>query len=292
MPRWPPRHRSARSWRRVASSMGRLRQLRHPAGGMPVRRRRRADHSRRTACALRRERQRRRSEGAAHRDKHRNRRDAANGPLQRGPTRPEDRNRRRACQGDRRGRYVGPGQPVAIPAATSTPGTKIAHLTGADNAGNTTTRNCRYLVLGQINPSLIWGFRPEGPSTQVASLVAGHLPRRTTIKVLCRGAGCRSASRTVHLGEAKRGARRRPHGAVPRLESPRGDGAGSGDQPARRNRPRLRLHHAKRSCAQRGGRLPGAPIARPQSGLLASPGAPRSCSALRTCSALRIPPSG
>jgi len=88
-------------------------------------------------------------------------------------------------------------QTVAIPAATSTPGTKVAHLTGSDNAGNTTTVKCRYQVLGQINPSLVWGFKPSGPATQVASLVAGHLSPHATIRVLCRGAGCRSASRTV-----------------------------------------------------------------------------------------------
>jgi hypothetical protein len=88
-------------------------------------------------------------------------------------------------------------QTVAVPAATSTPGTKMARLTGADNAGNTTTVNCPYLVLGQINPSLVWGFRLQGASTQVASLVAGHIPPQATIRVLCHGAGCRSASRAV-----------------------------------------------------------------------------------------------
>jgi hypothetical protein len=86
---------------------------------------------------------------------------------------------------------------VAVPAATSTPGLKIARLTGSDNAGNTTTRKCRYLVLGQIDPSLIWGFRPDGASTRVALIVAGHLPPRATIRVRCHGAGCRSASRLV-----------------------------------------------------------------------------------------------
>ena len=88
-------------------------------------------------------------------------------------------------------------QTVAVPASTSSPGTKTAHLTGTDNAGNTTTVTCRYQVLGQINPSLVWGFKPDGPATQVASLVAGHLSPRATIRVLCRGAGCRAASRTV-----------------------------------------------------------------------------------------------
>jgi hypothetical protein len=88
-------------------------------------------------------------------------------------------------------------QTVAVPAATSTPGTKIAHLTGADNAGNRTTVNCPYLVLGQINPSLVWGFRLQGASTQVASLVAGPIPPQATVRVLCHGDGCRSASRTV-----------------------------------------------------------------------------------------------
>jgi hypothetical protein len=89
-------------------------------------------------------------------------------------------------------------QTVAIPAATSTPGTKIAHLTGSDNAGNTTAVKCPYQVLGQINPSLVWTFRFEGPTTHVESLVAGHLPPRATIRVLCHGAGCRSTSRTIH----------------------------------------------------------------------------------------------
>jgi hypothetical protein len=89
---------------------------------------------------------------------------------------------------------------VAVPAVTSKPGTKVAHLTGSDNAGNTTTRNCPYLVLGQINPGLIWGFKPEGESTSVESLVAGHIPPRATIRVLCHGSGCRSASRIVHPG--------------------------------------------------------------------------------------------
>jgi hypothetical protein len=86
-------------------------------------------------------------------------------------------------------------QTVAVPAATSTPGTKIAHLTGTDNAGNTTTVHCPYVVLGQINPSLLWGFRPQGATTQVASLVAGHLPSRATIRVL----GCRAASQTIRV---------------------------------------------------------------------------------------------
>lgn len=95
-------------------------------------------------------------------------------------------------------RTSGPAsQTVAVPAATSRPGTKIAHLTGSDNAGNTTTVKCPYLVLGQINPSLVWGFRPQGSTTQVESLVAGHLPAHATIRVLCHGAGCGSASRTI-----------------------------------------------------------------------------------------------
>ena len=88
-------------------------------------------------------------------------------------------------------------QTVAVPAATSTPGTKIARLTGSDNAGNTTTVKCPYQVLGQINPSLTWTFKFQGATTHVQSLVAGHLPPRATIRVLCHGAGCRSASRTV-----------------------------------------------------------------------------------------------
>jgi hypothetical protein len=95
-------------------------------------------------------------------------------------------------------RTSGPeSQTVAVPAATSMPGTKIARLTGSDNAGNTTTVKCPYQVLGQINPSLVWGFKFEGATTHVESLVAGHVPPRATIRVLCRGAGCRSASRTI-----------------------------------------------------------------------------------------------
>jgi hypothetical protein len=86
---------------------------------------------------------------------------------------------------------------VAVPAATSTSGTKVARLTGSDNAGNTTTVKCRYQVLGQINPSLVWLFKFEGATTQVESLVASHLPPRATIRVLCHGAGCGSGSITV-----------------------------------------------------------------------------------------------
>jgi hypothetical protein len=88
-------------------------------------------------------------------------------------------------------------QTVAVPAATSTPGTKIARLAGSDNAGNTTTVTCRYQVLGQINPSVIWQVKFQGAITHVESLVAAHVPSRATIRVLCHGAGCRSASRTV-----------------------------------------------------------------------------------------------
>ena len=95
-------------------------------------------------------------------------------------------------------RTSGPeSQTVAVPAATSTSGNKIARLIGSDQAGNTKTIKCPYRVLGQINPSLIWAFLPQRTSTQVVSLVAGHLPAHATIKVLCRGAGCRSASHTV-----------------------------------------------------------------------------------------------
>jgi PKD repeat protein len=88
-------------------------------------------------------------------------------------------------------------QTVAVRAATSSPGTKFARLTGSDNAGNTTTIKCPYQVLGQINPSLVWGFKFQGATTHVESLVAAHVPPRATIRVLCHGAGCRSASRTV-----------------------------------------------------------------------------------------------
>ena len=88
-------------------------------------------------------------------------------------------------------------QIVAVPASTATSGRKIARLTGSDHAGNTKTVKCPYLVLGQINPSLIWAFLPQRASTQIVSLVAGHLPAHATIKVLCRGAGCRSTSRTI-----------------------------------------------------------------------------------------------
>jgi hypothetical protein len=86
---------------------------------------------------------------------------------------------------------------VAVPAATSTAGTKIARLTGSDNAGNTSTVKCRYRVLGQIHPSLVWRFGFQGAITHVESLVAAHLPRQATIRVLCHGAGCGSASRTI-----------------------------------------------------------------------------------------------
>jgi hypothetical protein len=96
-------------------------------------------------------------------------------------------------------RTSGPqSQTVAVPAATSAAGRKIARLTGSDNAGNSTTIKCPYVVLGQINPSLIWAFLPQGPSTSVQSLVAGPIPARATIRILCHGAGCRSASRTIH----------------------------------------------------------------------------------------------
>jgi hypothetical protein len=88
-------------------------------------------------------------------------------------------------------------QTVAVPAATSTPGKKFARLTASDNAGNTTTVKCPYQVLGQINPSLVWRFRFQGATTKVEKLVAAHLPPHATIRVLCHGAGCRSASRTV-----------------------------------------------------------------------------------------------
>lgn len=87
---------------------------------------------------------------------------------------------------------------VAVPAATSTPGTKTARLTGSDRAGNTMTVKCRYQVLGQIHPSLVWRFGFQGAITRVESLVAGHLPPGVGIRILCRGAGCRSASRTIH----------------------------------------------------------------------------------------------
>lgn len=135
--------------------------------------------------------------------------------VQLGSPRPEDRDRRGAGVRDRHGRDVGArSQTVAVRAATSTPGRKTAHLTGSDNAGNATTVNCPYLVLGQINPSLVWGFKNQGASTHIESLVAGHLPPQATIRVLCHGAGCRSASRTVRPGKCRRTSCRRTETTV------------------------------------------------------------------------------
>ena len=129
-------------------------------------------------------------------------------------------------------------QTVAVPAATSTPGTKIAHLTGSDNAGNTTTVKCPYEVLGQINPSLVWAFKPQGASTQVAVARRrtrptarddhGSLPRsRMSLGLTHRPSRQQTNMSAQELPRQRKRKRdhRGPHGTTPGLEPSRRHGA-------------------------------------------------------------------
>ncbi len=90
-------------------------------------------------------------------------------------------------------------QTVSVAAAVSAAGRKAARLTARDNAGNSATIRCAYRVLGQIHASMQWNFDTRLASTAVSSLVVNDVPVRATIRVLCRGAGCPAAARTLRV---------------------------------------------------------------------------------------------
>lgn len=94
-------------------------------------------------------------------------------------------------------------QTVSVAAAVSAAGRKAARLTARDNAGNSATITCGYRVLGQIHASMQWRFDTRAASTAVSSLVVNEVPVRGTIRVLCRGAGCPAAARTLRVAPGR-----------------------------------------------------------------------------------------
>jgi hypothetical protein len=86
----------------------------------------------------------------------------------------------------------GPAAITAVSRANvKTPGTKRVAVTGSDNAGNTTTVQCKYIVIApRISASLQWTDTFFRGFTVFDQLVAHKMPRGGSITITCHGGGC------------------------------------------------------------------------------------------------------
>jgi hypothetical protein len=88
---------------------------------------------------------------------------------------------------------------VSAPAAVASSGRKEARLTGFDQAGNAASIRCAYRVLALLSPQLVFSFDPHGSSTTVNALFSDNVPVAATVRMLCHGAGCPAAARTLKV---------------------------------------------------------------------------------------------
>ncbi|HZV73274.1 MAG TPA: hypothetical protein VFF79_06130 [Conexibacter sp.] len=82
---------------------------------------------------------------------------------------------------------------VSVPARTTRLGHHSVTLTGADNAGNAATVQCRYTVLPATLrpiPTMAWRFSPGHGYGTVRQLVVRRVPAGAAVAVTCRGTGC------------------------------------------------------------------------------------------------------
>jgi hypothetical protein len=89
---------------------------------------------------------------------------------------------------------------VAAPANVSTAGHERVTLTGFDNAGNSATVQCPYVVLTpRINARLNWTATQFSAFTILTELIISHAPSGAQIAIRCEGGGCRFKHHTVHI---------------------------------------------------------------------------------------------
>jgi hypothetical protein len=82
---------------------------------------------------------------------------------------------------------------VFADANTSSPGNRAISLRGFDNAGNSATIRCAYVVRPPLlspSPTMTWNFNPFSSYTIVERLVVGDVPGLASVRVSCSGRGC------------------------------------------------------------------------------------------------------
>jgi hypothetical protein len=93
---------------------------------------------------------------------------------------------------------------VAAPANVSTAGNKTVTLTGFDNAGNSTTVQCPYVVLTpRIGARLSWGSTEFSAFTVLTELIVAQAPSGAQIAIRCEGHGCTFARHTVGVATTR-----------------------------------------------------------------------------------------
>jgi hypothetical protein len=93
---------------------------------------------------------------------------------------------------------------VAAPANVSTAGNKTVTLTGFDNAGNSTTVQCPYVVLTpRIGARLSWGSTEFSAFTMLTELIVSQAPSGAQIAIRCEGHGCTFARHTVVVANTR-----------------------------------------------------------------------------------------
>jgi hypothetical protein len=89
---------------------------------------------------------------------------------------------------------------VSAGANTSSSGTRSIPLTGMDNAGNSTTVSCPYIVAApKITAGLTWTINHPATFSYFQALALTHVPPGADVSIRCRGGGCPFARHTVHV---------------------------------------------------------------------------------------------
>jgi hypothetical protein len=95
---------------------------------------------------------------------------------------------------------------VATKVGASSFGRRSASIRGSDNAGNSTTINCPYVITAPVlrpSPTMSWTFHATRSFTSVLSLVAASVPGRADVLTSCSGHGCPFHSHTSTPGKVK-----------------------------------------------------------------------------------------
>ena len=86
-----------------------------------------------------------------------------------------------------------PSPSISAPVSTAVLGERTAILSGANNAGLTSSATCDYRIVPQSfspPPAVTWSFYVAGSATTVLKLVADHVPERATVTIDCSGMKC------------------------------------------------------------------------------------------------------